>query len=191
MLDMTTIAWMIAVGFAGASLALIAITAWPARRPALPESLGDGGIVYLFEGRQLIDATARARRLLPKRVPDGDDWSRFILTFAPRFEKLEDKLAGLPEAGLVQIDESGSDSNGMVLTAEWKDGLVRLSLEENEDKGSLPETVERYALSAMQAELSTLRSVAELAPILIWRQRPDSTVVWANTAYMNRVADET
>lgn len=190
MLDITTIAWMVAIGFAAASLALVAMAAWPAGRTRRTDVIGDAGIVYLFEGRRLVDATARARRLLPKRLPDSDDWSRFVLTFAPRFEGLEDRLATLPEKALVQIEEAGEAATGLILTAEWKDGLVRLSLVEREVSGDLPETVERYALAAMQAELSTLRSVAELAPTLIWRQRADGTVVWANSAYMNRAADE-
>lgn len=190
MLDLTTIAWMAAIGFAAASLALLAAATWPAGRSRIADQLGDAGIVYLFEGRRLIDATARARRLLPKRLPDGDDWAGFVMTFAPRFEKLEDELASLPEKAMVQIEETSDEPSGMVLTAEWKDGLVRLSLEEREEAGDLPETVERYALSAMQAELSTLRSVAEQAPNLIWRQRADGTVIWANSAYMNRAAQE-
>ncbi|CAK9049694.1 PAS domain-containing protein, partial [Durusdinium trenchii] len=188
--DLTTIAWMAAIGFAAASLALLAVATWPASRSRIADQLGDAGIVYLFEGRRLIDATARARRLLPKRLPDGDDWTGFVMTFAPRFEELEDQLATLPERAVVQIEESGGEPTGLVLAGGWKDGLVRLSLEEREDAGDLPETVERYALSAMQAELSTLRSVAERAPSLIWRQRADGTVIWANSAYMNRASQE-
>lgn len=191
MLDLTTIVWMAAIGFAAASFALVVVSAWPVARGAGGENLTDGGIVYLFEGRRLIDATARARRLLPKRVPDGDDWTRFVLTFAPRFNELEDQLSDLQHKGLIRIEESSGARSGMVLTAEWKDGLVRLSLDENEDSGELPETVERYALSAMQSELTTLRSVAELAPTLIWRQRPDGTVIWANSAYMSKAIEST
>lgn len=39
----------------------------------------------------------------------------------------------------------------------------------------------------MEAELDVLRSVAEMSPVLTWRQQQDGTVVWANTAYMAAV----
>lgn len=187
-MDLTTLIWLIAIGFAAATMALVAVSLWPKSAASQEAGLADAGIVFLFDGRRLIDATTRAKRLLPQKLPGADDWTRFIVEFAPRFDGLEDRLSSLPEKTLLKLEETSASDAGMVLTAEWKDGLVRVSLEEQEETGMLPKQVERYALAAMQDELSTLRAVAERAPILTWRQRPDGTVIWANSAYMATAA---
>jgi len=182
-MDLTSFVWLTAIGFAAATLALVAVSVWPRPGPAPESAQEENGIVFLFDGRRLIDATARARRLMPRKTNNADDWTRFITEFAPRFEGLEDQLATLQDQSLIKLRETGGNDSGMVLTAEWKDGMVRLSFDEQDNDHKLPQKIERYAFAAMQDELSTLRCIAEHAPTPVWRQRPDGTVIWANSAY--------
>ncbi|MCB2141976.1 MAG: diguanylate cyclase, partial [Rhodobacteraceae bacterium] len=55
--------------------------------------------VFLFDGRDLIDASPPARVLL-RHLPGGpDDWIRLIAFLSPRFAGLSDALDTAPGAG--------------------------------------------------------------------------------------------
>lgn len=149
-------------------------------------SVKNSGMVYLFEGRKLLDATERASSLLPPGQQGLDDFGRFLAVFGPRFPGLEERLSTLAPDIPVTLDDPSGDPHGLSLTAEYHDGVTRLALVDPGESDS-NQRLERYALQAMEIELGTLRSIAEQSPILTWKQRADGTVIWANAAYMDMI----
>ncbi|WP_172328328.1 PAS-domain containing protein [Mangrovicoccus sp. HB161399] len=178
----------IASAMAGLMLLRLAAPGGPGA-PAVARHPEEEGIVYLFRGRTLIDATGRALGLLSAGQPGSDDWSRFLATYAVRFSRLEQRLADLREGDVVELAESGSGPSAMVMHAERHNGVLRAALCEpvGEER---PEQFERYAVQAMEMELDMLRCVAEDSPVLTWRQQQDGTVIWANRAYMAEMQRE-
>lgn len=168
-------------------LALSGLYFWSKRRAAREApatGLADAeGVVFLFDGRTLVDATPKARAQLPGEPAESDDWGRFIIAFSYRFEDLEGRLRMLPTSEQVEITEVPADPHSLRLVASDRDGLTQIALVDPL-KDQRSELVEHYSLAAVRAELHTLRSVAERAPSPTWKQRTDGTIVWANTAYM-------
>ncbi|MGB0905831.1 MAG: hypothetical protein ACPGVJ_13125, partial [Mangrovicoccus sp.] len=152
-----------------------------------PES--QSGIVYIFEGRELLDATDRAIGLLAELPDNRDSWSRFLRAFSPRFPELEDRLHRSQAGAVIEMQEKPDDLESLTMRIEQRDGITRISLLDPGDTNR-SEVVERYSLQAMQAELGTLRSIAENSPVLTWKQRTDGTVIWANGAYMSKAREE-
>ncbi len=147
------------------------------------------GIVYLFEGRRLLDATDRAASLLPQGQPGVDDLGRFLAVFGPRFPGLGSTLHDLVPDAPVTLTDAAGDPNGLSLRAELHDGVVRVAMLDPTEADS-SEKLERYALQAMEQELGTLRSIAENSPVLTWKEREDGTIIWANSAYLDLVGKE-
>lgn len=75
-------------------------------------------IVYLFNGRNLLDATDRARSLLPPDQNGGDDLDRFLSVFGPRFTRLDQRLAMLDPETTQTIAEHPDDPKSMTLRTE-------------------------------------------------------------------------
>lgn len=149
-------------------------------------SVEQEGIVFLFKNRVLLDATERAKSLMPASQGGEDDWGRFLAAFGPRFAQLETKLTELQPNGTLIIDERASDPLALSLHAEIHKGVTRIALVDPR-KPETSEPFERYAIQAMEVELDILRSIAEDSPTLTWRQLDDGTIIWANAAYMAEV----
>ena len=64
------------------------------RQPALSDAVLDR-VVFLFEDRELIDATEPAKRLLHSAPQAATDWDRLIAALAPNFDGLAGHLAAL------------------------------------------------------------------------------------------------
>ncbi len=190
---------LVATGLAIVTVGIVsAIAGVMALRLAAPTRLAgasfacppdEEGIVYLFRGRTLVDATGRALGLLSAGPPGSDDWSRFLATYGFRFSRLEQRLADLRDGDVLELGEAAGGDGSLVLHAERHNGVLRAALCEpvGEER---PEQFERYAVQAMEMELDMLRSVAEDSPILTWRQQRDGTVIWANRAYMAEMQRE-
>ncbi|MEM1129523.1 MAG: PAS-domain containing protein [Pseudomonadota bacterium] len=139
-------------------------------------------VIFLFDGRKLMDATDRARALLPVTPVEADDMARLMLAFARRFDGLEDALKKLEQTGSTELYEDAQDPQSLVLSAQWRGGITRITIKDPAQT-TRSELVERYSLAAMRVELETLRTIAERAPGPTWKQRDDGTITWANSAY--------
>ncbi|MFV0243877.1 MAG: PAS-domain containing protein [Qingshengfaniella sp.] len=155
------------------------------QRAHLKLAVPDEEVVFLFDGRRLADATEAARAMLPRSGSGIDDWGEFLLGFGHRFDDLENRILNLPQGQPValRINDSGKGPETMSLEAERNGDLLRIVLKE-QGQATQSELVERYSMMAMRAELETLRAIAELSPVLTWKQRDDGAITWANAAYM-------
>lgn len=134
--------------------------------------------VFLFDGNDLVDATAPAHRLLRRRSPQRNDWDTLMSLLVPRFPGLVKQLDDLPQMGEFTVT---SDQRDTAIRAEYWDGLIRLSIR---DLNRAENPIEYLQLDAMETELDALRSIAEDSPQLIWKQGPANDIVWANRSYL-------
>ena len=172
---------------AGAALTL---AAWAEGRRARAHDAPEGhedeaagnDISFLFEGERLVDATPAARALLAPPAEGESDLFRLLAALGPRFPDLESRLARQTETGSA---EALSADGTAALEISWHEDRLRLRLTDLET-GKVE--VGRQYLAALEAEAETLRSVANAAPFLVWRQDESGTVTWANAAYLDLAA---
>jgi PAS domain-containing protein len=170
--------------------ALALMQAWVARRPVRQASIFDptpSRIAFLFDGERLIDASPAARALLP----EGEDeraWGRLMARFGPEFPNLADRLAALPRIGQVQIASQPGPTPPLVLKAELLSGLTRLTVDggQTDVPGAAGDAA---SAAALQQEVMAQRAVLSRAPVLMWKEAPDGSVVWANHAYLIRAVE--
>ena len=165
-----------------ASLWLLArFGAGPAPGASVFGATKDDHEVYLFDGDDLVDATGAALEGLAGQAGSGSTWRNFLSENARRFDALEEHMIQLPDSGKAELV---SDDETCVLRAEWLSGLVRVRI--------IPVAAKTEQVSldladyqAMERELETLRETARAAPFLVWVQREDGTICWANNAYLD------
>lgn len=173
---------------AGAVLAASAIIAFLSRilRPS-PGAAGSGpppvsdGTVFLFDDGILVDATPAARQVIAPLRSDAPPLATVAGQLSRRFPGLRDALRRIEERGdpTATVTVPSTDNADRILLAAAGPRL-RLTL----DRGHAPLPADPARLAAMEDELRILRSVAEDAPQLIWQQDDESTLVWANRAYL-------
>ncbi len=137
--------------------------------------------VFLFDGERLVDATAPARALLAASTVEGTPWAQLVAYLAPQFPDIGARLAALKDSGPLTCNGKGADR--LDLLAEWRDGLVRVTLLDAEADGQVV-TLDAMSYRATTEELVTLRATMEHAPILAWREDGEGSVIWANRAYL-------
>jgi PAS domain-containing protein len=179
---------LIALATVTSGLALAALI-WFERRakraplPGLAEEVT--ATVFLFDGEDLVDSTAGARALLTA-LPEGPHaLARLVSHLGAHYPDLSERLAALPTSGALSL-ASPSKDKPLVLEARLIGGLTRIALI---DPHHQPVPGDRMAMRALQDELDLLRETAEHAPVLIWRERPNGDVIWANKAYMSRAEE--
>ena len=145
---------------------------------ALIDAAGPG-TVFLFEGQILVDATQPALRLIARKERNQSDWDALIAILARQFPDFPPRLSDLPASG--RISAAGK-RGGELVVADYCEGLLRLSLTMG---GVGDNSSDRLVAAAMEDELETLRSIAEDAPQLIWKENADGEVIWANRAYLD------
>jgi PAS domain-containing protein len=142
--------------------------------------------VLLFEGGILADATPAARQFLALSRLDDPSLRNVAALLARSFPDLPDRLVGLRRGQGQSADFvlKGTDPDNRI-RVEAGHGLVRLLID-----GPPAGTSSAGAnlLASLEAELLTLRSIAEDAPQLIWKEDSDGRLLWANSAYL-RLAD--
>lgn len=142
-------------------------------------SESSAGTVLLFDGETLLDATASARALLSASARGGTDWQRFMAYAGPRFPGLDRQIDRLPELGRIEVQSPGAD--GMVLSAEWRSGVRRITLQEPQlDAGA--RLIDPLVRKAQDDELTTLRLITDATPHPVWHESADGRVIWANRA---------
>ena len=137
---------------------------------------------FLFEGRNLVDATPTARRLVRSGPAAGDDWERVSAALALRFPDLA-RFSDPPDRPS-ELSAGGED--GARLEIDCWETMTRLSILTG--AGDLPE-VHPATISAMEDEIEMLRLVSDEAPTLAWKEDRDGHVTWANRAYLE-LADQ-
>ena len=147
---------------------------------------GPSRVSFLLDGDRLVDATPAARGLLP----DGEDSrarARLITRFGPTFPNLSEQLAALPRLGQLQIASQPGSGPALVLKAEHLSGLTRLTVEGGQ--GVATSQADAATAAALQQEVMAQRAVLSRAPVLMWRETADGTVIWANHAYLIRAVE--
>jgi PAS domain-containing protein len=153
-------------------------------------SMNNQGIVFLFDGETLIDATPAARALLVDSPVHGTPWTQLLARLGPRFDDLENAVLSLPKSGQVMLHAKPlkDGTNSLTLSAEYAGGVTKIALADGTVSAN---SVAPSAMlfQAQADELGDLRHVIAQSPMLIWREREDGEVVWANAAYLLQVAD--
>ncbi|MES2665575.1 MAG: PAS-domain containing protein [Pseudomonadota bacterium] len=145
------------------------------------------GTHFLFDGDTLVDATPAARALLTDSPVRGGAWLRLVARLGPRFPDLETRVLLLGESGQFMLAATG-DGAPLLLKGEMAGGLTRLTLIDPEGDANRTGT-DSATLLSLQDEVQSLRLIVSNAPVLIWRERRDGEVIWANSAYLLRATD--
>ncbi|MFN4202860.1 MAG: PAS-domain containing protein [Tabrizicola sp.] len=192
--DLAMIIGMVLAAFLVALSALFLMQAWLDRHPAEVAGIfavTPAQIAFLFDGERLIDASPAARALLP----EGEDqraWGRLMARFGPDFPCLAERLASLPRTGQIRIASHPAISPPLVLKAELRSGLLHLAVEAGQT--GLPIDLsaghsDATTAAALQNEVLTQRAILSRAPVLLWKEAADGSVVWANHAYLIRAVE--
>jgi PAS domain-containing protein len=192
-----TATWISALGLV-LSAALVAMTAlalvaaWQLRYPVRPGRIfaeDRPGTAFLFLGDCLLDATAEALTLLPEGDRDRSRaWPRLLGKLAPIFPDLAAGIASLPEGGSVAIASAPDVRPPIVLRGEQMQGVTRLTLEPAR-RPAIGDGGDVATHAALLHELQTQRALLARAPVLMWKDAADGTVVWANHAYLIRATE--
>lgn len=169
---------------------LLLLLAFQSNRPKGHNSIFEDrarGTLFLFDGETLVDCTPGGRAALAASPAQGGMWVRLLAYLSPMFPEIDHHLARLREQGIVTLEGQDSEGMPMLLRAEYRGGLTRISLSDAlETGGPGPDAM---AHRAMTEELASLRAMLSHAPIMAWRERPDGEVIWANTDYVMAAAE--
>lgn len=186
--------WSMALGmmlsaFLVAMAGLVLLAAWQSRRPAPAASIFDQSpsrVAYLFDGERLVDASPAGRALLPEGE-DSRAWARLIARFGSDFPNLSERLEALPRVGQLRISSQAGVAPALILTAELVSGLTRLTVESGQEDRA--DRGDAATAAALQQEVMAQRAVLSRAPVLMWKEAADGSVIWANHAYLIRAVE--
>jgi PAS domain-containing protein len=147
---------------------------------------GNVGIVFLFDGETLIDASPTARQILAYSRGRGSHWLRLIGYLTVYFPDAEAQLKRLGEEGQIILDGQSERGKRLLLTANLRGGVTRIALTDP-THDARPLTIDPLSHHAMTEELEQLRDVVARAPMPIWRETDKGEVAWANADYLMRV----
>lgn len=176
---------------AAAGLALAALVLCERRQKAARVTIfteDTSATVFLFDGEVLVDSTPSARALLTSSPASGSAWAKLMIYLAPHFAELEARLLQLPYEGALTLASTPARGNPLLLQAEQRGGLTRIMLADpsRDDRAAGQDLM---AQRAMQEELDLLRDTIARAPVLMWRERSNGDIIWANASYMLRAAE--
>jgi len=176
---------MVATSVASAFAALVLMSMFGRKggrkRAAQPLAVEIEPTIFLFEERDLADATPPARALLNTLPPGPSDWDRLASFVSTRIPDFRATMAMLAETG--RVDLVAPENPNFRLGAEWVGALARLTLSDRASEGR-GVVVDGLSLAAQDAEITALREVSDLLPVPVWRSAEDGTVSWANKAYL-------
>lgn len=146
--------------------------------------------IYLFKNKVLIDATPMARDLLQGASRMDSDWDRMIARLLPLFPNLLAALEDSAQGGHQLLHSAQGITPALILRIEVNQGVTRISLgaADQSERSSLMDLGSEVAL---QEELEDLRHVVVDMPIPAWREDSTGQILWANTAYVNLVMENT
>lgn len=185
----TLAAGVVATSVVAAITALLVLSWLPVTHRRKPAASGISEppepTVFLFEGRDLVDATGSARAFLDNIPGSGSEWSRLSGYLSGHIRNFEALMADLPVRKAFEV--WGKDGRDIRLKAEWLGERARLTITSLATEGQAI-LVDALSHRAQDEELNSLRETLEAAPVLVWRQNEEGAVVWANTAYLDRAA---
>lgn len=177
---------LLAIALGVATLALAAVIYFERQRKGQPSTIfteDTSATVFLFDGEVLIDSTPSARALVAASPVQGTAWVRLMTYLTPHFADLESRLLRLPYDGALTLASAPQRGDPLLLQAEQRGGLTRIVLADPaRDDHASPQDL--MAQRALQEELDLLRDVVARAPTLMWRERSNGDIIWANAAYM-------
>ena len=145
-------------------------------------------IVFIFTGDKLTDASRSAQEFLSSDLPDGHELPEFVRLLSGRFPDLKRALEDLPDSKAEHLETA--DGLGRI-ALQWRDDDIRMVLDDRPQYSAplAPDTTS----AATEEELANLRTVAQSAPFLVWRQNDEGKIVWANNSYLDlsRECDKT
>lgn len=190
-LDWMLIAVSVLAAVAAGGLGTIVVSYIDRRAKSAPVTIFSeqaAATVFLFDGEHLVDATPSAKTLLATSQTLGGPWVKVLAYLVTYFPNAESQLQRLSVEGSLTLASTPGMGNPMILQAEIRGGLTRVMLVDPESDAEHP-AQDLLALRAMTDELDFLRETVSKAPILIWRERANGDVTWANGAYLLRVGD--
>lgn len=177
---------LLGIALGVASLALGGVIYFERNRKSQPVTIfteDTSATVFLFDGEVLIDSTPSARALVAASPVQGSAWVRLMTYLTPHFAELEARLLRLPYEGALTLASAPQRGDPLLLQAEQRGGLTRIVLADpSRDDHATPQDL--MAQRAIQEELDLLRDVVARAPTLMWRERSNGDIIWANAAYM-------
>lgn len=149
------------------------------RTPAPPGEEEEARLLLLFDGEDLIDASAAGRALLHGLPGAGQsDWQRFTTWAAKVFAPHPTGLEKLRDSGLAE--PLPAPGLGMRLRAEWRSGLCHITLTPS---GAAPP--DDPLLAQLRAgDLARAEALLEHLPFPLWSEDADGRVLSANRAYL-------
>ncbi|MEZ5887804.1 MAG: PAS-domain containing protein [Paracoccaceae bacterium] len=142
--------------------------------------------IFLFDHRDLVDATAPARALLSLLPGPGEEWHRLATYLGPRIPGFDRIEAEAERAGSVAL--SGGEDGSLSLVAEHLGDRLRLTLVDLKAEGQFV-MMDSLSQHAQEEELSALRDMLASLPIPAWRRGSDGTVAWSNSTYLALAAN--
>lgn len=140
--------------------------------------------VFLFDGGDLVDCTPPARLIFVEMAKGGPDYDRLARGLAARYPGIPSLTALVQKGPHFECKAvAGADTSRLVIDS-WA-GFVRITLTDVPRVDDLG--LDDVTLAHQGAELSTLRSVTNSAPFLIWQLSPTGEIDWANEAYLQMV----
>ncbi|MDI3337846.1 PAS-domain containing protein [Defluviimonas aestuarii] len=183
---------IVATSFVAAVTALLMLSAFPPstarKRTAqlVPSHLEQA--IFLFDDRELLDATGPAKTLLKTIPGTGSPWNRITNYLSERISGFEAEIALLQERG--EITLTGKAGRDIQLHAELVGDMVRLTITDLQAEGQAV-LIDTLSQRSQEEEITALRETIEAAPIVAWRQDNEGTITWANSAYLNCASDQT
>lgn len=139
-------------------------------------------LIFLIRDGAIVDANFPGQRFLNHfgaKSHDIDALSRGLHTAFDEVGSLFDAIQPKEDKRLVSRD-------GMFQAiAEHASDSTRIKVQSRDTAKLHAEDIHR--LSAMDAELETLREAADLAPYLVWRETRNGTPIWVNRAYIEAI----
>jgi len=129
--------------------------------------------IFIFDGPNLIDASAMARTIFPADNKEFN-WTRLHDALAGEYPDFPQSPQFVRSQGSLTIPASGKGGLGDI-HCEWIDGITRVHLHRKNVASALPDTV------AQRQE--TLRLAMEQAPYPIWHVDQHGNLNCSNTAY--------
>ena len=190
-LDLMQASMLILAAVTAAAAGTLAVMVMERRTKAKPVSIFSeqpAATVFLFDGDVLVDSTPSAKALLNASQTLGGAWVKALAYLSTYFPDVEHQINRLQTEGAVTLASVPGKHRPMILQAEMQGGLMRLVLvDPDSDAAATGQDV--MVVRAMSEELDFLRLTVAKAPVLIWRERGNGDVTWANAAYMLRVGD--
>ncbi len=186
---LTLAAGVVASSIAAAVCALLILSLFPGGK----KSKGGTGLsapleqaIFLFEDHDLVDATGPARALLSTLPGSGSDWNRLSAYLSQRIDDFEAEIGNLARLG--ELELSGREGSSIRVRGEWLGQRARLTVIDMEAEGQAV-LMDALSLRAQNEELAALRETLGAAPIPVWRENAEGSVVWANDCYLDRAAE--